>query len=346
MSEDRLVMKTEGSQISKHSLVIGTRGSELALAQATLVREALHTAHPGLEVETRIIQTTGDKRLDLRLSAPESGGEKVPKGLFTKELEAALLAGEVDIAVHSLKDLPTEMAPELVWAASLPREAVEDVLVTKAPSDGSAHLNVLDPGALVATSSVRRARMLAFYRPDLALEDIRGNVPTRLRKLAESETMAGTVLAYAGLHRLGLITAGGGRLVGPEGLELYGTVLPARTFMPAVGQGAIGLQARKNDAQTLERLAAINDADTYARALAERAFLRALGGSCQTPVGVHSWIYGDGGSAERTLNLHGMVFPEQAGAPPFRGGLFAAMRDAESLGLRLAQEALAALRGS
>ena len=326
-------------------LRIGTRGSELALAQATLVRDALRQAHPGLEVETRIIQTTGDKRLDLRLSAPESGGEKVPKGLFTKELEAALLADEVDVAVHSLKDLPTDMPPELTWAATLAREPIEDVLVTKTPPPADASgLNFLPTGARVATSSVRRARLLHFYRPDIILEDIRGNVPTRLRKLAESETLVGTILAFAGLHRLGLITPGGGRLPGPEGMELYGLVLPAKNFMPAVGQGAIGLQARREDAATLASLAAINHAETYTCALAERAFLRGLGGSCQTPVGVSCWIHGDLKEPDSMLNLRGIVFPEQSEAAPFRSGLFASPTEAESLGQRLAQEALAALR--
>jgi hydroxymethylbilane synthase len=314
-------------------LKIGTRGSDLALAQAHAVQAALAAAHPDLATELRVIHTTGDKRLDLRLSAPESSGEKVPKGLFTKELEAALAAGEIDLAVHSLKDLPTEMAPELIWAATLPRERTADVLVTKDPVPS---LNALPAGALITTSSVRRARLLRHFRPDLALEDIRGNVPTRLKKLAASTDMAGTLLAFAGLHRLGLIH--GNRVTVPEHGELYGLELSPRVFLPAVGQGAIGIQARKVDTDTLAVLSAVNHAPTFACCQAERAFLRGLGGSCQTPVGAASSLAEDG-----TLTLRGLVFPAAEGAPPYQGSLFAPTAEAEALGAQLAREALAVL---
>lgn len=322
-------------------LKIGTRGSELALTQAREVQGTLRRAHPGLEVEIRVIQTTGDQRLDLKLSQPESTG-KIPKGLFTKELETALAAGDIDIAVHSLKDLPTEMAPELVWAATLPRERVEDVLVTRErPPERARGLNFLPTGALVSTSSVRRARLLRHFRPDLALEDIRGNVPTRLRKLAAKPEMAATVLAFAGLHRLELLDEAAGLVKLPD-IELFATVLDARVFMPAVGQGALGLQARKDDTRTLEALAAVNDLPTFQRATAERAFLNTLGGGCQAPVGVFSQLEPDSGR----LSLRCSVFTDHPTAPPYQAGLFAWANEGEALGRQLAAEVKAALGSS
>ena len=184
-------------------IVLGTRGSALALVQAGMVEEALRRAWPGLEIERRIIKTTGDQRTDVPLSEVAQVAQ-VDKGIFIKELELALEAGEIDVAVHSLKDVPSVLEEDFAIAAVLPRAAVRDVLVTT--EEGG--LGGLRKGATVATSSVRRRRLLESLRPDLRVVDIRGNVPTRIRKLHESGEIDGLLLARAGLARLGLLEAG------------------------------------------------------------------------------------------------------------------------------------------
>ncbi len=294
----------------KPALVLGTRGSALALAQTTLTLAALRGAWPDGQFEVRQIATTGDKRQDLSLTHLAPGGHgyqanatvdgsaavsspplvgKVDPGLFTKELETELLAGTISVAVHSLKDLPTVMPPGLVLAAVLPRADTADVLVWKGePGDGSAGaLPPLPPGAMVATSSLRRQRQLRWHRPDLRVCEVRGNVGTRLQKLRDHDDWAGLILARAGLERLGYAEQlRAGFIETAEGLRFAAAALGPAVMLPAVGQGAIGLQLRADDAETLRALAAINDAPTWDAVTAERALLSLLGGGCQLPLGV------------------------------------------------------------
>jgi hydroxymethylbilane synthase len=204
--------------MSADRIVLGTRGSALALAQAEMTEAALQAAHPGLEIERRVIKTTGDRRTDVPLAEVAKAEGHLDKGVFIKELEVALAAGEIDVAVHSLKDVPSDLEDGFALAAVLERAPVGDVLVTKAPGG----LKALGEGAVVATSSVRRQRMLHSGRADLEVVDIRGNVPTRLRKLAEQEELDGLILAEAGLVRLGLLSEG---MVKSGGAELYAETL-------------------------------------------------------------------------------------------------------------------------
>ncbi len=243
-------------------LVLGTRGSPLALAQAEETRRRLAEAH-GWAVERialKVIRTSGDTIQDRPLA--EAGG----KGLFTKEIDIALVAGEIDGAVHSAKDLPTLLPDGVALAGFLPREDVRDALISAAASS----IESLPRGASLGAASLRRQAQALRLRPDLRLELLRGNVETRLRK-AESGAIGATVLAMAGLKRLGLAH----RARAPLSLE---------TFLPAVGQGAIALTARSRDSRTLEALGAIADPPTLAELAAERAFLFELEGSCRTPI--------------------------------------------------------------
>ncbi|MGH8048044.1 MAG: hydroxymethylbilane synthase, partial [Chthoniobacterales bacterium] len=271
-------------------LVLGTRGSDLALAQTRLIAAQLRTATPALEIEQKIIRTTGDERLDVSLSAPGS----LDKGLFTKELEEALLRGEIDAAVHSLKDLPVDQPAGLIIGAIPKREDPGDVLVSKA--DGG--LDALPHGAAVATSSLRRKCFLLAHRPDLAIHDIRGNVPTRIRKLAESSTLAALVLATAGLRRLKAADVA----LALEGLH----VSPLEFILPAPGQGAIAIECRANDEATLTALAAIHDEATSDCVRAERAVLAGLGGGCHMPLGALANF------TEGSLFLRAVWFPDAA----------------------------------
>ncbi len=247
---------------------IGTRGSPLARIQAALALRALEGAHPELAapgaLEVVAIRTTGDRITDRPLA--ELGG----KGLFCKELEAALLEGRIDLAVHSVKDLPTWLPDGLVLGAVLARADPRDVLISR---DG-AGLEGLPPGAVVGTASLRRQAQLLARRPELRVVGFRGNVETRLAKLAAGAVDA-TLLAQAGLERLGIAPAGA-------------TILPPEVMLPAVGQGAIGVECRADDASTLALLAAIEDPDSRACITAERALLAALDGSCQTPIAGHA----------------------------------------------------------
>lgn len=246
-------------------IVLGTRGSDLALAQSRLVASALENAHAGLEVELRIVRTTGDVRLDVDLARPGA----LEKGLFTKELEEALLSKEIDFAVHSLKDLPVCIPQGLALGAITERADPSDALVSK--HEGG--IAGLPSGAVVATSSPRRTRQLLHLRPDLRVESIRGNVPTRIRKLEERPALDALLLAKAGLDRLGDIV--------PSGL----TVTIEKDLLPAPGQGALGIECRENDAPVLEILAAIHHEQTALCVNAERALLLALGGGCSLPLG-------------------------------------------------------------
>ena len=244
--------------------VIGTRGSPLALAQARLVEQAVVRAVPELAepgaVATQVIRTSGDAVQDRPLA--EIGG----KGLFTKEIEEALLDGRIDIAVHSCKDMPTVLPPGLVIAASLPRADPRDALI----SGSASAIESLPPGAVIGSSSVRRVAQALALRPDLRVVGLRGSVGTRLRKLDEGRVQA-TFLAMAGLDRLGV----GGARIHP---------LPTETMLPAVAQGAIAIEAREGDGAVLSLLGRIDDASTSRCVAAERALLAELDGSCRTPI--------------------------------------------------------------
>jgi len=249
-------------------LRIGTRGSPLALWQAQEVRARLAAAHGVAEdaIAIKTIRTTGDAIQDRPLS--EVGG----KGLFTKEIEQALADGAIDIAVHSSKDMPTVLTAGLMLAACLPREDVRDAFISRKATT----IAGLPHGAVVGTASLRRQAMVKRLRPDLAVVTFRGNVETRLRKLDDG-TVDATLLALAGLKRLGRVDAAT-------------AVLEIDDFLPAVGQGAIGIVTRQNDARARDRLAAINHADTLTALEVERAFLAVLDGSCRTPIAGYARI--------------------------------------------------------
>ena len=264
--------------INVRTVRIGSRGSALARWQTDYVAGLLRDAYPGLDVQIEIFTTKGDRVLDTPL--PLIGG----KGLFTAELEAALHEGRIDLAVHSLKDLPTENPPGLTVGANPPRASVQDVLVSR-----NGHtLDSLPAGATVGTSSRRRAAQLLSYRADFQTADIRGNVDTRVRKAHDpAGPYDAIVLAQAGLERL-------------DRGEAISAVLPVDVMLPAPGQGALGIQCRDEDA-SLELLAALNHAETQAAVIAERAFLAGLGGGCSVPIAAYATV------ENGTLHLHGRV---------------------------------------
>lgn len=284
-------------------IVLGTRGSALALAQTGLTRAALVRAFPQLAVEVQTFVTRGDKKLDLDLMREPAGG----KGLFTKELEEALLAGTIDVAVHSLKDLPGNNPAGLAIAAVLERAPTADVLVSKLPGG----FDTLPDGARIGTSSVRRARQIQWLRPDLRIEQWRGNVQTRLRKLSESMEVAAIVLAQAGLVRLGF-AIDRGEIESETGrfhIASLGEVL-----LPAIGQGAIALQCRSDRADVLAVLHAINHEPTFIAIRAERELQRLLAGDCAMPVGVRTHLRGGRMEMEAILFTGEEDPPAQASA--------------------------------
>jgi hydroxymethylbilane synthase len=256
--------------VQSRVLRIGTRGSRLALAQAGMVRAQLAAAH-GLAAEAfelKIIRTSGDAIQDRPLS--EVGG----KGLFTKEIEEALIAGDIDLAVHSAKDLPTVLPDGLAIVATLPREDPRDVFISRKAKT----LRALAPGATVGTASLRRQALVKRLRPDIRVVTFRGNVETRLRKLDEGVVDA-TLLALAGLRRLGLAQAAT-------------AILDSDEFLPAVGQGIVAIEAKADDARTRALLDRINSSDDAIALAAERAFLTVLDGSCRTPIAGHAKVAG------------------------------------------------------
>ncbi|MFN0128302.1 MAG: hydroxymethylbilane synthase [Verrucomicrobiales bacterium] len=289
-------------------MILGTRGSALAMAQTEMVLHALRQAAPSSSFTHRVIQTTGDLRQDLRLGRPESGADK---GVWTKELEAALVEGTIQVAVHSAKDVPTDLPSGFRLAGCLPRAAVEDVLVSLRPGG----LDALPSGATVATSSVRRACQLRHSRPDLRVNEIRGNVPTRLQKLAESADLDALVLARAGLDRLHYASPWSASTAIPSvplPAGLHATLLPADRFLPAAAQGIVALEVFGEDTAREALLAAITHAPTWRALRAERAFLRLLQAGCHTPIGMLT--VEDSGC----LRMQAMVFPEDPSAvdPP------------------------------
>jgi hydroxymethylbilane synthase len=291
-------------------LRLGTRGSKLALAQTGLVRDALAAALPPLAapgaIEIAAIRTTGDAIQDRPLA--EAGG----KGLFVKEIEEALLAGRIDAAVHSMKDMPTVQPAGLAIAAFLPREDVRDVLI----ANDAQRIADLKRGAIVGTSALRRKAQLLHLRPDLEIVNFRGNVDTRLAKLKAGQAEA-TLLALAGLKRLGLVT---------------GTPVPEEEILPAVGQGAVCIECRADDARTRGWLAAIDHAPTATCVAAEHAMLAVLDGSCRTPIAGHAVLEASG-----ALHLRGLI-AKPDGSELIAGERRGPSSDAERLGRDLGEE--------
>lgn len=291
-------------------VVVGTRGSELALKQTGIVIRALEQQWPGCRFEVKRIKTTGDKIRDVALAKIGD------KGLFTKELEIALLEGKIDLAVHSMKDLPTLLPEGLVVGAVLAREYPEDALISLSGTT----LDSLPPGARVGTSSLRRQAQLRHYRPDLQVSPVRGNVNTRLSRLKKGDFDA-VVLARAGLARLGL-------------QDHVTQLLPYEVCLPAVGQGAIGIEIRAGDQEISDFVSVINDEKSRAEITAERAFMRRLEGGCQVPIGALARAAG----AE--LTLAGVV-ADVDGERLFRAEETGPVAAAETVGVRLAEKLLA-----
>jgi porphobilinogen deaminase len=303
---------------AERPIIIATRGSALALAQANLIAAQCRQAFPKLRFELKIIKTTGDK---LQKASMAKKGGTLPKGLFTKELEVALVKGHADLAVHSLKDLPTDLPAGLVLAATPKRADVRDVLIYRdaaflenlklkiqnselrewTPGQGQLrgfgpHLKLKDfpKGTTIATSSTRRKEQLLAARPDLNVVEIRGNVTTRMQKVAERGELDATVLALAGLTRLNFRITPEGRLEGdavPAGL--LATILDVDVMLSCVGQGAIGIEIRADDERIAKICERLNHFNTFHCVMAERAFLHAMGGGCQSPVAAYAEVTGD-----------------------------------------------------
>lgn len=253
----------------KDKLIVGTRGSRLALWQSRFVAEQIQTFHPALEVKIKIIQTTGDAILETALSKIGD------KGLFTKQIEEQLLRGEIDLAVHSLKDLPTTLPGGLKIGAVTTRETPNDALISK----HYVSIDELPLNAKVATGSLRRRSQLLNYRRDLQIFEIRGNVPTRIKKFEESDLDA-MILAFAGVHRLEM--------------DAHITqIIPVEIMLPAVAQGVIGIEIREADAETEKLLAPVNNWESWDCIRAERSFLHTLEGGCQVPIGGFAFLEND-----------------------------------------------------
>jgi len=297
-------------------IVIGTRGSELARRQTSVVVNGLQTRWADLKIEMKVIQTRGDQRKS-RIVDVRAGR----KGLFTGEIERALAAHEIDLAVHSAKDLPSTLTPGTEIAAVLPRAPVDDVLVATSPCD----LHSLAADGIVATGSVRRKHQLRWKRPDLEIVDLRGNVPTRLRKLAKDQWHA-IILARAGLERLGFMPSE--RRINFEGSEFSTSILPREIFLPAGGQGVIAIQARSDDEQLKEIVEPMNDFDTRLCLRAEREFLRLLSADCNQPVGVLAIVEGT------LMQIRAQVFVLEA-TTPREGFVEGPSEDAERLAAQL-----------
>lgn len=283
----------------------------MALWQTGFTKSALETRFPEAHFDLRIIKTKGDKILDTALSKIGD------KGLFTKEIETALINKEIDLAVHSLKDLPTTQPAGLRIGAVSKRETPNDIFISK----NYASIQDLPEGARVATGSLRRKSQLLAYRPDLEIVEIRGNVPTRIEKYLASD-LDGMILAFAGVHRLGLD-------------EYITQIIPTEILLPAVGQGVMAVEIREDDTEIATMLDAINDAETKARITAERAFLRRLEGGCQVPIGAYAVI------DEGKIYLQGFV-GNTNGSRVIRDSMRGAPEIAENLGIALAEKCLAA----
>jgi hydroxymethylbilane synthase len=287
------------------NLKIGTRGSKLALTQTNFVADKLKKIMPEANIEICVIKTSGDIMQDVSLLT--IGGQ----GVFVKELEDALLSKKIDLAVHSMKDVPGETPDELIFAAILPREDMRDVLVSR----DNIKMESMPKGAKIGTGSQRRGAQIKAIMPDVNIVPLRGNIETRLKKI-ETENLTGVILAAAGMKRMGLA----------EKITQY---LPLETMLPAVGQGALGLQIRKMDIDLAKICASLNDMTTATEVTAERSFLRALGGGCRLPIAALGKL------ESQRLSLEGMVAAPD-GSVMIREKIQGVREDAETLGERLA----------
>jgi hydroxymethylbilane synthase len=318
-------------------IYIATRGSALALAQANMVLSQCSAAFPQFQFELKIIKTTGDK---LQTASMAQEGTSLPKGLFTKELEVALLEKRADLAVHSLKDLPTELPTGLALGAVLKRADVRDVLLyrdqdTTAAGRGRGFVSGLEvkqfpPGAVVATSSTRRRAQLLELNSKLQTPDIRGNVLTRIQKLATKSEMDATILALAGLTRLNYRITASGHLEGenvPGGILT--SILGTDIMLPCVGQGAIGIEIRSGDDRLEGVCRALNDEPTFRCVTSERAYLAGMGGGCQSPVAAYARVQ------DNQLQMSAISF---ASGPVRRARASRPLTQASELGHALAVE--------
>jgi len=336
----------------KNLFAIATRGSPLALAQANVVLAQCRAAFPRLSFELKIIKTTGDK---LQTASLAKEGESLPKGLFTKELEVALLKHRADLAVHSLKDLPTELPAGLTLGAVGKRADARDVLIYRDAeylrleesradatewSPGQSARRGFKPklalkdfprGATLATSSTRRKAQVLAHRPDFKIVELRGNVVTRLEKLAERAELDATILAAAGLDRLNFTITPAGHLKGdavPDGL--LAVVLEPETMLPCVGQGAIGIEVRADDERIATICERLNHYNTRQCVTAERAFLAEMGGGCQSPVAAYAEVVGS------QLRMRAVSFRDEQNVR--RGEAKRPIKEALELGKQLAEE--------
>ncbi len=288
------------------NLKIGTRGSKLALTQANFVAEKIKKLMPEANIDICVIKTSGDIMQDVSLL--KIGGQ----GVFVKEIEEALLSKKIDLAVHSMKDVPGETPQELMFAAVLPREDVRDVLVAR----DNIKMEFMPKGAKIGTGSQRRGAQIKAILPDVNIVPLRGNIDTRLKKI-ETENLTGIILAAAGMKRMGLA-------------EKITQFLPVETMLPAVGQGALGLQIRKSDVDLVKICAPLNDVITTAEITAERSFLRALGGGCRLPIAALGKLEKD------RLLLEGMLAAPN-GTTVIREKISGVKEEAEELGKKLAE---------
>lgn len=315
---------------SQPTIKIATRGSSLAMAQANYIMDLCQSKMPGWVFQIEVIKTTGDKLQTASLANPD---KSLPKGLFTKEIEEALLNKSADLAVHSLKDLPTELPEGLKLGAVPNREDVSDVLIYKGNQVSSADdfWDMIPEGATIASSSLRRKSQIKQKRPDIEVVEIRGNVGTRLKKLYQSDSLFGTVLAAAGLKRLGINLNTNGFIEGAEVPDsLKYARFPLLDMLPCVGQAAIGIEIRENDPLLEELCIAINDSISWFEVHAERSFLRELGGGCQSPIAALARY------EEGELELSVMA---DINSFVFRSVRKVSLCEAEAVGTRLANEA-------
>ena len=288
------------------NIKIGTRGSKLALTQANFVAEKIKKIMPETDIEISVIKTSGDIMQDISLL--KIGG----KGVFVKEIEDALLSNTIDLAVHSMKDVPTEIPAGLEFAAILQREDARDILASR----DNRKIEQMPKGARIGTGSLRRSVQVLDILPDAVIVPLRGNLDTRLRKI-ETENLAGIIVAAAGMKRMGLI-------------QRITQFLPVELMLPAVGQGALGLEVRTGDNELKKILAKINHAPTNTEIAAERAFLRCLGGGCRLPIAALGKLEGD------KLSLEGLVASPQ-GSGIIRDKVKGTVFEAEELGKKLAE---------
>ena len=284
---------------------VGTRGSRLALTQTNSVVERIQKAAPDLIADITVIKTSGDIMQDVSLA--QIGGQ----GVFVKEIEEALLSGGIDLAVHSMKDVPGETPEGLMFAAILPREDMRDVLVSR----GNIKMEFMPRGARIGTGSLRRGAQIKAMLPDLEIVPLRGNIDTRLKKI-ETENLTGIILAAAGMKRLGYV-------------QKITQFLPIELMLPAVGQGVLGLQIRKTDTELLKVLAKLNHEQTATEVTAERSYLRALGGGCRLPIAAYGLI------EKQRLTLEGLLAAPN-GSSVIRDKVWGELGEAEELGRKLA----------